>query len=468
MLKALSYSLASKNIGMIISLATSIVLARLISPEEIGIYTIASICISYAQFIRDFGIPDYLIKEKNITQQKVSSAFTLMLIISISLVFILALSSPAIANFYEVKDIENIIYILSLNFLIIPFGSSMLTLFRRQMNFKPIFIANIVSISSNAAIAIPMAFAGYSFYALAVAALFSNLIQTVVLYFFKTNQYSFSISFRNIKDIISFGGSMSIANILIFVGESIIEILAGKFIGMAEVGLYSKAKATIYLFSQTILQAVRPVASPYFAQIERQKGDVLYHYTQITKYVLYLALPFSFMIIFCSEEIILLLFGKNWINAAPLMSILGIEMFFYSFSFFAGTLVTSLGLSNVYLRLQGGIAILKIAAAVILVSNGIDAIIFGYIFIAASSVLATFIVLRRHISFKFSDLSRMVSRPLLATSLFSTIYFSFLHFLDDFSFPGIISGVTSGLFYLVILYFMERDSIRKLHASIKV
>jgi teichuronic acid exporter len=99
--KAIAYSFMGKYLGILMQFGSMIILTRILSPEDYGIYTIAIIFVFIANILRDFGVNNYLIKEETLTNEKLRSAFSLMIIISTLVGAALFFSAPFIADFYN-------------------------------------------------------------------------------------------------------------------------------------------------------------------------------------------------------------------------------------------------------------------------------------------------------------------------------------------------------------------------------
>ncbi|CCE24398.1 Polysaccharide biosynthesis protein (fragment) [Methylotuvimicrobium alcaliphilum 20Z] len=99
------------------------VIARLLTPEEIGIFSVSASLIGIAHTLRDFGIANYLIQEKELTDDKIKSAFTITAIMAWTIASLLFITKDIIADFYNQPELTTIIQILSLNFVILPFSS---------------------------------------------------------------------------------------------------------------------------------------------------------------------------------------------------------------------------------------------------------------------------------------------------------------------------------------------------------
>jgi O-antigen/teichoic acid export membrane protein len=144
---AFAYSVSSRYLGLGLQSLTVIILARLLTPEEIGIYTVAMMFIGAAQLFRGFGIADYLIKEKTLDSNSVSAAFSLALalVMGWGLAITMYFLSTAVAEYYGEPGVKDVMRILSVNFILIPFGTIYLAIYRRHLNLRPAFIADTYS-----------------------------------------------------------------------------------------------------------------------------------------------------------------------------------------------------------------------------------------------------------------------------------------------------------------------------------
>ena len=121
--RSLVFSFIEKFSLIGITLFSYILIARLLTPEEIGIYSVAAALIAIAQVVREFGVGNYLIQEKDITKQHIQTAFGVSLMIGALLFIIAFFTSPYVGSFYKDDRMVVIVRIISLNFLIMPFCS---------------------------------------------------------------------------------------------------------------------------------------------------------------------------------------------------------------------------------------------------------------------------------------------------------------------------------------------------------
>ena len=121
--RALVFSFAERYALIIINLASNLLIARLLTPAEIGVYSVTLAVMSIAQTLRDFGVASYLIQEKELTDDHVRTALGVTLVIGVGLALVLAGAAPWVADFYREPRMRNLVWLASLNFLLLPFST---------------------------------------------------------------------------------------------------------------------------------------------------------------------------------------------------------------------------------------------------------------------------------------------------------------------------------------------------------
>lgn len=320
--KSLLISFAEKYSSIIIQLVSAIVIARLLTPEEIGIFSVSVVVVGFAHMIRDFGVSNYIVQEKNLTQARIRSAFTVTTIIAWGAAALLYMLSTYISIFFENQAIKEVIIILCLNFLVIPFSSVIYGLLRREMKFSSLFVINTASNLINAATGISLALLGSGYMSLAWAAVAGSLTTVLVCTLLRPENSEYVPSFNEIGRVFSFGSKSSIASMAIELGYNSPDMVIGKMIDFESVGFFSRAMGLASLFNKLIMSAVQSVALPFFAHLNRNENDLSIPITKTMNYLLCLAWPFYGFVVIYAEEIILTLYGDQWTQSIYLAQIL--------------------------------------------------------------------------------------------------------------------------------------------------
>lgn len=310
----------AQNYGIIvIQFTASIILARLLSPAEIGIFSVAATLIALAQAVRDFGVGQYIVQEKELNAERIRSAFTVTLIIAVILALITASLCTVAADFYREPGVRNVMLVLALNFLLIPFGQITLGYLQREMKFGAIAQVKIGSTIVHFAVSISLAYMGFSYMSLAYASLANVLSSAVIANLHRPKDMPWSLGFGEVRRVLSFGSFSVMTNIAAALAHGVSDLVVGRMINMASVGLFSRASGLIEIFNQGVMNALWAVALPHFSKAAREGGNIQSDFLHSACLITGLAWPFFCVLTLLAEPMVLLLYGQTWIDCVPLV-----------------------------------------------------------------------------------------------------------------------------------------------------
>lgn len=381
--KSLFFSFLNKYSILLITIVSGTIIARLLTPEEIGIFSVGASLIGVAHTLRDFGVSNYLIQVKEISDDKIKSAFTITLLMAWSIAGLLFMTKESVAEFYNQAGLIDLIQILSLNFLILPFTSISIALLKREMKFGKLYKITVIATLTHAITTTTLAWLGYGFYSLAWGG-FANVFMTAILaQIVLPNHSNFRYSFKAIKPIISFGGQASISSLANEAGNYAPDLIIGKIMGFVSVGQYSRALGFVSLIEHTLTDAINPILLPYFSKELRENRDIKDIFLKITNYYLSVTLPLLGLIALLAYPMVRLLYGSQWDSAIPIAQILCLAMAFKCLNFLMGSVILSLGQANQVMRAQLIYQFLRISVILYGVMHSL-------LFIAASLVVIEF------------------------------------------------------------------------------
>lgn len=307
---------------MLIGFVGIMLIARLLTPAEIGIYSVASAVTGIAQMLRDFGIGNYLIQERELTRERIQTALTVAIITSWTAGGLLYFSSPWAAAFYSEPGLADLIKIQCINFLVIPFTAPILALLRRDMQFAVLFRISVICSIVQFVVSVGLATLGYGYMSLAWASV-ANVICLMLLVNLNRPQDAWIMpGLKEWRRIANFGVQTSVAAIITEIAMNMNDLILGRFLGFQAVAFYSRAQGMIYLFHRDMMNAVRRVAFPAFAQAVREDKDLLKAYLLSVNYITVFAWPFYAFLGLYAHSVMRLMFGDQWDAAIPLVRIL--------------------------------------------------------------------------------------------------------------------------------------------------
>lgn len=389
--QSLAYSFIERYGSLLISLLSTTILSRILTPSEIGVYSVAVAAIGLAQTLRDFGISNYLIQARDIDDQTIRTAMTLSVMLSGGLGGILILLGAPLASYYEQPGIREIVYVVSLNMLLIPFGSTLLAMLRREMRFKEIARINLSASFIAATVSISLSIAGFGFMSLAYGAVAGVVVTTLGAMATNGCLHWFRPSLNRGRSIFQFGGYASLAAVVGEVNARIPEFTLAKTLNFEAVGMYGKAYSAVYLVTTTVFESVGSVFLPTVARALRTGEECSALYCQSLNYVTVIVLPVYAGIAILSSPMIHLLFGGQWASAAPLATALAISAAVYALGFGLEHILIASGHIRrlVFLR---AVAIVPTLAVFLMVPKyGLESVAYATVPIALIYVVAAYI-----------------------------------------------------------------------------
>lgn len=322
--KAVVLSMAQRYAAFFIQFATSIVLARLLSPAETGIFSLAAAVAGIAQMLRDFGVGEYIIQERDLTRDKLRSALGVTLIMSWSIAGVLLLLAQPVAAFYNEAGVANVVYVLALNFVLIPFASTTFAVLTKELAYGLIFKIQTLSTALSAAVCIGLAVQGFSYMSMAWSSLVNILATALLVAAIRPRDTFMLPGFSGLRAVAKFGGGLTIGRLADQACRRAPDFFIGSHLGFSAVGIQSKATTLLDAFNDFFTSGIARVAVPAFAKGERDPAKTHADYLRGSRILL--LFPFVFYG-FCglfADPIIQLLFGDQWLAAAPLVQIASI------------------------------------------------------------------------------------------------------------------------------------------------
>ena len=382
--RSLAWSFAENYTGLVFQFVATLIIARLITPAEMGIFSVAAVLAALASVIRDFGVGEYLIQEKELTANKIRAALTLNLLISWSMALLLLLGRDAAAAFYHEAGVGRVMAVQACNFLLIPLGAVTMAYLRREMQFRTLFLINTSSTIVGSISAIALALLGYSYMSLAWGTLAGVVVTVFLATLMRPKALPRWPGWAGVSHAFAFGSYASGVYIGGQLGKSLPDLVIGRVIGLAAVGLFGRAVGLIEIFNRTVLRAIMPVSLPYYAAQYRQGEDMAESYLATVTHLTALAWPFFALVGLLAYPMISVLYGPNWLASAPLVGILcGAALIDATFSLVVEILIAISEVRRamiLQLTMQG----LKFAGVFIMAPYGLIAVCWA---ILATSVL---------------------------------------------------------------------------------
>lgn len=336
-------TLASQGMSVVVQLASTVILARLLSPEDYGIMAMVLAITAFAELFRDMGLSAAAVQKKSLSRAQQSNLFWLNVSMGMLLTIAVASSSPLVAAFYKKPELVVVTLVLSSKFLISSLGTQAGAMLVRQMQFGRKAFATISGSVVTLAVAVTMAIQGYSYWSLVWGNVIGGVCTTLLLFILSPFRPSLPSRGSGVREMVKFGANVTAFNFVNYFHRNLDNILIGRVWGTEILGLYSRAYGLLLLPINSIRAPINAVAFSALSKLQGDPDAFRNYYLRTTSLLALLSMPLTSFLFVCSRPVIELALGSAWLGVTPIFSVLAIASFIQPASGFAGSLLLSLG-----------------------------------------------------------------------------------------------------------------------------
>lgn len=324
--KSLVYSYLDRYASLAVTIVSSMIIARLLTPADIGVYSITIVLLSYLASVRDMGVGGYLVQEKDLTVDRVAAVWAVYLGLGLFLALVIFIASKPVASFYNEPQMRDIMLLISINYAVNPFGSLTYAWQIREMRFGALAVVRFSATLTGAIVSAYFAWRGMGPISLALGSLGSTLVNAMMAVYFRPKWFPWLPRIKELRRVLAFGSRSTGSTLLQTIGGSAPELLLGKLQNMTAVGLYSRASGLVSMFTQLVLAGISSVAISWFAKQSRDYGNISQAFMKSTSYVAAVGWAFALCLIFLAHPAICLLYGDQWTGAVDATRLMAVAL----------------------------------------------------------------------------------------------------------------------------------------------
>lgn len=299
-----------------VTFLVSIVLARLLSPDDYGLIGIITIFTTVCTTIINGGFSNALIRTKNPSEEDYNTAFIINIGLSLVLYAIVFLCSSLIADFFGREELVALTRVSSFTMVIGALAIVQQVRLTKRIDFKTQTKITLIASVASGLIGITMAVLGMGVWALVFQGIISQLLRTILLWFFNRWSPSLRFSRQSFNRLFGFGWKMMVSGILDSLWTQLYQVVVGKFYSPATLGQYTRAKQFSSLFSSNLTSVIQRVTFPVLSDIQDEKERMIAAYRKIIKTTMFLTFALMFALGAVSEPLLYCLIGEKWHEAA--------------------------------------------------------------------------------------------------------------------------------------------------------
>lgn len=335
-----------------VSFVVSIVLARLLSPDDYGLIGIIAIFTAVCSTFIYAGFGTALIRKKDATDEDYNTVFLVNLVTSLFLYVVIYFCSPLIADFFKREELIPLTRVSALGLIIGALAIVQQTILTKRIDFKTqtkiTFIASIVS----GAVGIVMALIGFGVWALVYQGLVSGIVRTMLLWIYNKWIPNLRFSNKSFQELFGFGWKLMVSGLLDTVWKQLYQVVVGKFYNSATLGQYTRAKGFSELFSSNLTSVIQRVTYPVLSNIQDEKERMVVAYRKIIKFTMFISSIAMFALGAVSEPLLYCLIGPKWHEAATYLPLICISASTYPLHALNLNMLEVQGRSDLFLGLE--------------------------------------------------------------------------------------------------------------------
>ena len=343
----------TERIGaQIVTLVVSIILARLLTPDDYSVVSVVTIFFAFANVFISGGFNSALIQKKDADDEDYSTVLHISLIISAIIYVILFFTAPLVADIYEQPMLVAVIRIMSLSLPITAVKSIWSAKISSSLEFKGFFVSTLIATLVSAVIGIVMAYMGAGAWALVVQQMSNTIISTVILMITTRVHIVMRISLSRFRSLFKYGWKVFVSSIIGRVYVESVPIVVGYKYSSADLAYYTKGRSFPELIMSSSISTFSAVLFPVLAKVQDSKERLLYGTRLFMRITSFLSMPLMFGLFAISENFVIVLLTDKWLPIVPYLKIFCITSMFEMVHIGNCETIKAMGRSDIYLIME--------------------------------------------------------------------------------------------------------------------
>ena len=417
-----AWSVAEKLGSMLMQMVVSIVVARLLMPEDFGVLAILTFFTALMAVVVDSGFSQTLIRKTEPTESDYKSVFLFNVVTSLVLYAVMTALSPAIAAYYNLPVISKIAPVL---FLLLPVNALTViqnTIFARQFRFATLSRINFASATIAGVAAITMAWCGFGVWSLVAQRLAQVTVKAVLLWWRGDWRCKGRFDFSALRAMSGFSFRLMGTDIISYLYNNIAQLFIGKMHSATTLGYYNQAQKLKELPVTSVVQSFQSVTYPALANVKGDKQKFADSYLRVLAITAAVIAPVMVGMVAVADDMFMLMLGQRWMPTVPYFKILSLAGLFYPISMIAYNVLKVAGDGGVILRLEIIKKAIMTIILVLAIPHSVTAIAWGMVVMAVVELMLNALYSLRFAELKAFDLvCTLLPIALLTTAMYFAV-----------------------------------------------
>ncbi|WP_420543981.1 lipopolysaccharide biosynthesis protein [Streptococcus equinus] len=467
-IKGLFWTLSERFMSQIVSVIVTIILTRLLAPEDYGVVSVVTVIITILNVFMTSGFSASLIQQEDVEQIDYSTVLYFSIFLGGMLYIGVFVFSPILATFYSLPQLELVLKILALKIPLSALNSVQQAYVSRNMLFKKFFISTVTATVVSGVIGVAMAYSNFGVWSLVAQDLSNVITISVVLWFSVGWRPTFQFSFKRLKLLFDFGVKIFIQTLFNTIYANIRSLLIGGFYSPTDLAYYTKGNQYPNLIVTNVDTAI---SKTMFPVMSREQNDLIRikiltrKTAQVSSYIMS---PILIGFFVCAKQIVSVVMTNKWLPTVPYIRIICVCLLIRASQTAILQAIKSIGRSDVVLKMDIPIRVLALITLMFTIRLGV-------IYIAISEIIIEFLALLIYSYYSskllnygyleiFYDFLKNVA---LAVSMGIVVYFVGVFSGISVLLTLLVQIIVGGITYIILSILSKNESWLLFNSSIK-
>lgn len=465
-IQGISWSGFSQAIRLLLQLGITIILTRLLTPNDFGLLAMVVVFTNLVMVFRDFGLTAAIVQRKGLTEEHLSSSFWINVSTGLLLALLLVILAPEISYFYGENRLNLIIMALASTFFISSFGIVQTALLTKELNFKPLAILETLTVVISGTVAVIFAFSGFGVWSLVWQQIISSFVTVIFLWKFCGWRPKMLFEWQRIKELLGFGLNLTGFSFVNYFNRNLDNLFIGKFLGSVSLGIYNLAYQILLFPLNNISSVIGRVMFPSLSSLQDDKDKTCSIYIRATRYISVITFPLMMGLFVVAFQFIRVIFGSQWERSIFLVQILTIVALIQSIGATVGWIYQSQGRTDIMFRWGIFSTIINITAFIVGLRWNVEGVTISYAIASLVLLFPNFSIPFKLINLKVGFFVKQFKSIFLATVGMGSTVFMLRFFMETVLKKNdliiLITAIIIGVFsYTSFLFLLDRNLFKE-------
>ncbi|MEZ5681704.1 MAG: lipopolysaccharide biosynthesis protein [Erythrobacter sp.] len=348
-------------VGQLITWASTFLVIRILDPRDYGLYAMTAVILNLLSLVNGYSLANAAIQKRELTPLMLRQLLGMLVVLNLGLAAIQFAAAPFVAAYYGQPVVAEMLRVQCLLYVTNPFLALSYAVLSRRMDFKIQAQANLVSAILGSVAALGGAFAGLGVWALVIAPLVTFASRALIVTLASRSFVMPSFAFSGAWDMAAYGGTVLVGSFAWFIATQTDILMGGRVLDPAGLGFYTTALFLTQMFVTKFVPPVNEVAFSAYARIQDDPRAVAHAFLKATRIIFLAGMPFCLGMAAVAEPMVKVLLDTKWMDAAPIVGLLGLAMPFMAMQVLFGPTLNAIGKPGVTAVTSGIAAILLTA-----------------------------------------------------------------------------------------------------------